>query len=157
MGRFPLPGGTNDALVNKKLLAVSLDVSATTIDTWLTQGLPAQTRGTNGSAYEFRLSVAYAWRQSREAAEVADRRFAEDAAAQLRLNLLGGSAALSIVLAVEKIDWSKPPSWAVIGPGNSFTVTQPATGQALEGEVATPTRAKKKRPARNVRKFDGWG
>lgn len=91
--RFPLPGGTPDAVVNKKRLAVALDVSATTIDTWLVQGLPYQAKGTNGAAYEFRLSVAFAWRQQRDAAEDADRKFSEDAVAQLRFNLLGGSAA----------------------------------------------------------------
>lgn len=93
--RFPLPVGQPDALVNKKLLAAALDVSATTIDSWLMAApdpLPYHTKGTNGAAYQFRLSVAYAWRQNRDAAEAADRKFSEDAAAQMRLTLLGGSA-----------------------------------------------------------------
>lgn len=95
VARFPLPPGVPDALVNKKLLAVALDVSTTTIDAWLVgppdQRIPWVTMGTNGRSYEFRLSVAYAWRQARDAAEATDRRLAEDAVAQLRLELLGGA------------------------------------------------------------------
>lgn len=94
--RFPLPEGQPDAIVNKKLLAAALDVSATTIDSWLVavpNPLPYAKKGTNGAAYQFRLSVSYAWRQERDAADEADRQYSEDAAAQLRLNLLGGSAA----------------------------------------------------------------
>jgi phage terminase Nu1 subunit (DNA packaging protein) len=96
VARFPLPDGVPDALVNKKLLASALDVSTTTIDAWLIlpedTRLPSVERGTNGRSYVFRLSVAYAWRQERDAAEDADRQLAVDAAAQLRLSLLGGSA-----------------------------------------------------------------
>jgi len=91
VARFPLPGQVPDALVNKKLLAGALDVSATTIDTWLIHGLPVAKKGTNGSAYAFRLSVAFAWRQSREASEEAARNHSEEATAQLRMELLGGS------------------------------------------------------------------
>lgn len=94
----PLPDGQPDALLNKKLLAAALDVSTTTIDTWLLpdksgEALPIHSKGTNGAAYEFRLSVAFAWRQKRDAAEAAERQFSEDAAAQMRLTLLGGDAA----------------------------------------------------------------
>lgn len=96
VARYPLPDGVPDALVNKKLLAGALDVSTTTIDSWLilpdAERVPYVERGTNGRSYVFRLSVAFAWRQDRDAAEDADRKLAEDAAAQLRLNLLGGSA-----------------------------------------------------------------
>lgn len=120
VARYPLPGSVQDALVNKKLLAVALDVSTTTIDSWLVlpmdERIPWVTMGTNGRSYEFRLSVAYAWRQARDAAEATDRRLAESAAAQLRLELLGGSAAdaaratlspkeLRETLAVEK-EWT---------------------------------------------------
>ncbi len=92
VAKYPMPKGQPDALVNKKLLAAALDVSATTIDSWLLQGLPYQTKGTNGAAYQFRLSVAFAWRADRETAEEAERRHSEEAAAQLRMTLAGGSA-----------------------------------------------------------------
>lgn len=119
VSRFPLPPGVPDALVNKKLLAAALDVSTTTVDAWLIgppdERIPWVTMGTNGRSYEFRLSVAFAWRQARDAREATDRRLAEDAVAQLRLELLGGAqgdrarAALSPkdqkeALAVEK-EW----------------------------------------------------
>lgn len=94
--RFPLPPGVPDALVNKKLLAAALDVSTTTVDAWLVlppdERIPWVTMGTNGRSYEFRLSVAFAWRQARDAAEATDRRLAENATAQLRLALLGGGS-----------------------------------------------------------------
>lgn len=97
VARHPLPANVPDALVNKKLLAAALDVSTTTVDSWLIlppdERIPWVTMGTNGRSYEFRLSVAYAWRQAREAAEATDRRLAESAVAQLRLELLGGAAA----------------------------------------------------------------
>ncbi|AKU43290.1 terminase small subunit [Rhodobacter phage RcCronus] len=96
VSRFPLPAGVPDVLVNKKSLAAALDVSTTTIDAWLMlpdpERIPYVERGTNGRSYVFRLSVAFAWRQARDAAEEADRKVADDAVAQLRLELLGGSA-----------------------------------------------------------------
>jgi len=93
--RLPLPPDVPDAVVNKKLLSSALDVSTTTIDAWLVlpeaERIPYVTRGTNGRSYEFRLSVAYAWRMDRDAAEAARAKLAEDSVAQLRLSLLGGS------------------------------------------------------------------
>lgn len=96
VSRFPLPKDVPDVLVNKKLLASALDVSTTTIDAWLILSeetrIPFVERGTNGRSYVFRLSVAYAWRQERDAAENADRQKAADSVAQLRMSLVGGSA-----------------------------------------------------------------
>lgn len=95
VSRYPLPDGVPDVEVNKKLLAHALDVSTTTVDAWSTlpdgERIPYVSRGTNGRSYVFRLSVAYAWRQARDAAEETGRRISEDAVAQLRLDLLGGS------------------------------------------------------------------
>jgi len=96
VSRFPLPKDVPDVLVNKKLLASALDVSTTTVDAWLILSeetrIPFVERGTNGRSYVFRLSVAYAWRQERDAAENADRQKAADSVAQLRMSLVGGSA-----------------------------------------------------------------
>ena len=89
--RYPLPDGQPDALLNKKLLAVALNVSTTTIDTWSLAGMPAVAAGTNGAAYQFRLSICYAWRCARQAAEQAESDAATEAAAQMRLNLIGGA------------------------------------------------------------------
>lgn len=86
----PMPVGQPDALLNKKLLAVALGVSITTIDSWCLSGMPAIKSGTNGAAYQFRLSICYAWRCARQAAEQAETVAANAAAAQMRLNLIGG-------------------------------------------------------------------
>lgn len=96
VARYPMPAGVPDANVNKKLLASALDVSTTTVDSWLIlpdeARIPFVERGTNGRSYVFRLSVAFAWRQERDAADDADRKQSEDATSQLRLALMGGSA-----------------------------------------------------------------
>ena len=96
VAKYPMDG-VRDVLVNKNQLAAGLDVSTTTIDKWLLlseeERIPYVERGTNGRSYVFRLSVAYAWRQSRIAAEDAERQTADDAVSQLRFNLMGGSAA----------------------------------------------------------------
>jgi len=93
--RHPMPDGVRDVLVNKNQLAAALDVSTTTIDKWLLlpedERIPWVERGTNGRSYVFRLSVAHAWRRDREAAEESARKVADDAVAQMRLDLLGGS------------------------------------------------------------------
>lgn len=91
--RHPLPAGVADAVVNKKLLAHALDVSATTVDAWLVDGLPYVEKGTNGRSYSFRLSVCFAWARERTATAARSEAQAQDAAAQLRLQLLGGSVA----------------------------------------------------------------
>lgn len=91
--RHPMPAGAVDAIVNKKLLAHALNVSATTIDSWLVDGLPYVRKGTNGQSYEFRLSVCFAWAADREARAARAEAQAAEAAQQLRLQLLGGSVA----------------------------------------------------------------
>ncbi|WP_054463778.1 hypothetical protein [Phaeobacter sp. 11ANDIMAR09] len=95
VAKYPMPKGVPDAEVNKNLLGAALDVSTTTIDKWLVlpeaERIPFVERGTNGRSYVFRLSVAYAWRMARDAQDAATRQHAEDATAQLRMELLGGS------------------------------------------------------------------
>ncbi len=87
--RFPLPAGVDDAVVNKTLLCDALDVSPTTLSTYIRAGLPFETAGTNGRSYEFRLSLAFAWVAERRSREDASRRHSESQAAQLRLALIG--------------------------------------------------------------------
>lgn len=62
LARHPLPGELTDAVVNRGQLAVALGVSENMITRYLELGLPVVARGSNGQAYEFRLSEAYAWR-----------------------------------------------------------------------------------------------
>lgn len=90
---YALPPAASDGIVNKGQLAMALGVSETTIAQWLRKGLPAESGGTNGRAYEFRLSVAYAWNKQREASESANRARGDAVAAQLQLALLGGESA----------------------------------------------------------------
>jgi len=154
VSRFPLPPGVPDALVNKKLLALALDVSTTTIDAWLVgppeTRIPWVTMGTNGRSYEFRLSVAFAWRQARDEADATDRRLAENAVAQLRLELLGGAqgdksrATLSPkdqkeALAVEK-EWmlAAHARRDLIRAGDAVAAWEAALGAIRDGLDAMP-------------------
>lgn len=73
------------------------------------------------------------------------------------LDLAVYDLALAIVLGAEKIDWSRCPSWAVIGPSNSFAVHDLEDGQDLEAEVRTARPAKRRKAKRGRRSFDGWG
>lgn len=92
VGRHPLPDGVADALVNKAQLGEGLGVSQTTISAWLREGLPFEEEGTNGRAYMFRLSVAWAWREARRAEDEASRAAGNAAVEQLQMALLGGEA-----------------------------------------------------------------
>lgn len=70
--------------------------------------------------------------------------------------------ALSIVLGAEKIDWSRPPAWAVMGPQNSFAVQDlEAEDQAEAAQEAVAKdqakRPKRRKARRGRRSFDGWG
>lgn len=143
--KYPLPPGVPDAVVNKKLLASALDVSTTTIDTWLTMPepdrIPYVTRGTNGRSYEFRLSVANAWRQDRDAADTARAKLAEDSVAQLRLSLLGGSvqdqarAALSPKEQAEALKVER--EWIMAAHARREFIRVSEVGEAFEAAFAT--------------------
>lgn len=93
VARFPLPAGVPDALVNKADLAHALRVSEVTIGKWQQRGLPAETEGTNGRAWLFRLSIAFAWVEDWRAREGMARLQAREAAGQLALALTGGTIA----------------------------------------------------------------
>ncbi|MGX0875934.1 phage terminase Nu1 subunit (DNA packaging protein) [Roseovarius sp. MBR-154] len=93
VARHSLPGGVRDALVNKAQLGDGLGVSQTTISAWLREGLPFEEAGTNGRAYMFRLSLAWAWRAARQAEDEAARAAGNAAVEQLQMALLGGDSA----------------------------------------------------------------
>ena len=93
--RYPLPDGVEDVVVNKRHLAEAFKKSLPTIDQWIAEGMPFESKGTNGQAYEFQLSVCYAWRQAREAAEAAEEEKIQSNIRQMQMALLGGGSGSS--------------------------------------------------------------
>jgi len=92
----PLPEGVPDAVLNKTELADFFAVSVPTIDAWQRAGMPANSDGTNGRAWEFQASHCWAWKQARDAEEVHRSAEAAAAIAAMRLQLIGGKAGDSI-------------------------------------------------------------
>ena len=93
--RYPLPEGVEDVVVNKRHLAEAFKKSLPTIDQWISEGMPCESKGTNGQAYEFRLSVCYAWQKAREAAEAAEEEKIQSNIRQMQMALLGGASGSS--------------------------------------------------------------
>lgn len=93
LAAHPLPEALPDAVVNRTELATAMDCSENTITKWLKKGLPVLQQGTNGQAYEFRLSHCYAWRLWDEGQEDARRRASEAAAAQWSMFFRGETEA----------------------------------------------------------------
>lgn len=89
--RHPLPDGVNDAVMNQTELAAFFGVTLTTISVWLNAGMPVLERGRQGSEYEMQASACWAWKQARDASEVARSREAQDAIEAMRLALVGGT------------------------------------------------------------------
>lgn len=88
--RFPLPEGQPDVTLNKAQLAEAMCVSETTIDKWIRKaGFPILEGGSNGVAYQFRLSHVWAWRQEWREGERAKTEEAQRAVQQMRMTLLG--------------------------------------------------------------------
>lgn len=73
--------------LNKHQLADALGVSPNTIDQWRRAGMPVVSEGTNGRAYQFDPSACQEWRAARDRRRQADQERAEEAVAQLRLQL----------------------------------------------------------------------
>lgn len=76
------------------------------------------------------------------------------------LDLAVYDLALYLALGGEKVNWTAPPAWAVIGPGNAFAV-QPATlaaqSDAVEESPPEKPQVRKRRTTRRgARRFDGW-
>lgn len=70
------------------------------------------------------------------------------------LDLAVYDLALFIVLGAEKINQDRPPTWAILGPGNSFAVQDIETKEESTAEFNEPKKKTKRRAPR--RKFDGW-
>lgn len=86
-----LPAGVEDAVLNRAQLARALNKSEPTITSWLADGLPFLTEGTNGRAWEFQLSACWRWMKLKEKAESDRQSAAESAVRQMRLALIGGA------------------------------------------------------------------
>lgn len=96
VARFPLPDGVPDAVLNKRELADFFGVSLPTLDAWVMDGLPPLIEGTNGRQWEFRASVAWAWKRSRDEVEQVKSTEAQAAIAAMRLALIGGKSGNSL-------------------------------------------------------------
>lgn len=88
-----LPDGVADAVLNRAQLARALNKSEPTITSWIGEGLPFITEGTNGKAYEFQLSDCWRWMRERERALADADAAAEASVRQMRLALVGGTDA----------------------------------------------------------------
>jgi phage terminase Nu1 subunit (DNA packaging protein) len=90
--RHPLPDGVDDMILNRAELADHFGTSENTINSRMRGGMPCETEGSNGRAYEFRLSVCWAWYQGYiEHQRGMDLRKTKNRN-QMRLALLGGDA-----------------------------------------------------------------
>ena len=85
LSRFPLPEGVEDGVLNRAQLALAFNMSENTISKWVLQGMPVQSAGQNGVAYEFSLSHCWAWKQSRDEDAMAAKRRGDQLATQAAL------------------------------------------------------------------------
>ncbi|MDZ4392274.1 DUF1441 family protein [Cypionkella sp.] len=85
LSRFPLPEGVEDGVLNRAQLALAFNMSENTISKWVLQGMPVQSAGQNGVAYEFCLSHCWAWKQSRDEDAMAAKRRGDQLATQAAL------------------------------------------------------------------------
>ena len=92
VAKYPLPAGVPDNVLNRTDLADFFGVSANTIGAWISAGMPVESQGTNGQAYEFLPSKCWAWKSARDRSEAAARSAAQDTIAAMRLALTGGKA-----------------------------------------------------------------
>lgn len=94
--KHPLPDGVPDTELNLTQAAQFMNVSATTLNAWLSQGLPVIQRGGNGKDYKLRGGDIWAWKKAREADEDLRSREAMNAIQAMRLALVGGGLGDSI-------------------------------------------------------------
>lgn len=85
VGRWPLPEGIADGVLNRSQLARAFNVSENTITKWAGLGMPVLSDGQNGVAYEFQLSHCYAWKQDRDAGLRSAKQRGDELAAQAAL------------------------------------------------------------------------
>lgn len=78
-----------DPLLNRAQLAAIFGVSENTIDKWRKKGMPCETEGGNGVAYEFMYSDCLQWYNDEQERIQRERRVADDFVAQQRMVFLG--------------------------------------------------------------------
>lgn len=78
-----------DPLLNRQQIASIFSVSENTINKWLSKGMPCETEGGNGRAYEFSAAACRAWFGEVQAAAAAEKQAADDFVAQQRMDFLG--------------------------------------------------------------------
>ncbi len=88
VGRWPLPQGVEDGVVNRVQLAKAFSVSENTVTKWIGQGMPVLAEGQNGVSYELMLSHCWAWRMWREEKTKAVKDRGDHIAAQAALAFL---------------------------------------------------------------------
>lgn len=82
-------GAAAEPLLNRGQLAQCFNVSENTINKWIGKGMPVETEGGNGVAYEFKFSVCKAWFDEAQASAAAEKQAANDFVAQQRMEFLG--------------------------------------------------------------------
>ncbi|QBR34858.1 hypothetical protein ETW23_00405 [Leisingera sp. NJS201] len=77
-----------EPLLNRSQLAQIFNVSENTVDKWRKKGMPVETEGGNGVAYEYQYSACEEWRVETEAQAAEERKAADDFVAQKRMAFL---------------------------------------------------------------------
>lgn len=80
---------TLEPLLNRGQIAQCFNVSENTINKWIGKGMPVETEGGNGVAYEFRFSDCDAWFQAAQKSAAEEKAAANEFVAQRRMDLLG--------------------------------------------------------------------
>ena len=78
-----------EPLLNRGQIAQCFNVSENTINKWVGKGMPVETEGGNGVAYEFRFSECEQWFKEAQKAAAAEKAAANEFVAQRRMEFLG--------------------------------------------------------------------
>ncbi len=84
-----IDAATPEPLLNRAQIAAIFNVSENTIDKWRVKGMPVETEGGNGRAYEFKFADCRAWFDEVQASAAAEKKAADDFVAQQRMEFLG--------------------------------------------------------------------
>lgn len=78
-----------EPLLNRGQIAQCFNVSENTINKWVAKGMPVETEGGNGVAYEFRFSECELWFKEAQQQAAAEKAAANEFVAQRRMEFLG--------------------------------------------------------------------
>ena len=78
-----------EPLLNRGQIAQCFNVSENTINKWVGKGMPVETEGGNGVAYEFRFSECEQWFKEAQQQAAAEKAAANEFVAQRRMEFLG--------------------------------------------------------------------